>query len=98
MILGFRQWSFLQIIGVPSGGVRFADDSEGLEEPTLQQGGQDLFAKALCSDKDRSEEVLAILTYEWSSREDLVQHKRARSELQKLYAKFPDYEAVTARL
>ena len=30
--------------------------------------------------------------------EDLDQHKRARSELEKLYAEAPDYEDVAERL
>ncbi len=49
--------------------------------------------------KGRSEELLRALRYERALvYEDLGQHRRARSELEKLYAEDPDYEDVAARL
>jgi len=49
--------------------------------------------------KDRSEELLRALRYERALvYGDLGQHKRARSELGKLYAEAPDYEDVAERL
>jgi len=49
--------------------------------------------------KGRSEELLRALRYERALvYEDLGQRRRARSELEKLYAEDPDYEDVAARL
>jgi len=49
--------------------------------------------------KGRSEELLRALRYERALiYEDLGQHRRARSEFEKLYAEAPDYEDVAARL
>lgn len=47
----------------------------------------------------RSEELLRALRYERALvYEELGQRRRARSELEKLYAEYPDYEDVAARL
>ncbi len=49
--------------------------------------------------KGRSEELLRALRYERALvYEDLGQRRRARSELEKLYAEEPDYEDVAAHL
>jgi len=49
--------------------------------------------------KGRSEELLRALRYERALvYEDLGQRRRARSELEKLYAEDPDYEDVAARV
>ena len=54
---------------------------------------------ALRRRKNRSEELLRALRYERALvYEDLGQHRRARRELEKLYAEDPDYEDVAARL
>jgi len=54
---------------------------------------------ALRRKKDRSEELLRALGYERALvYEDLGQHRRARSEFEKLYAEAPDYEDVATRL
>jgi len=49
--------------------------------------------------KDRSEELLRALRYERVLvYKDLGQHKRSRSELEKLYAEVPDFEDVAKGL
>ncbi|GAB4335853.1 MAG: hypothetical protein Kow0089_05790 [Desulfobulbaceae bacterium] len=49
--------------------------------------------------KGRSEELFWALRYERALvYEKLGQRRRARSELEKLYAEDPDYEDVAARL
>lgn len=54
---------------------------------------------ALRRKKGRSDELLRALRYERALvYEDLGQQRRARSELEKLYAEAPDYEDVAARL
>jgi len=54
---------------------------------------------ALRRKKNRSEELLRALRYERALvYEDLGQRRRARGELEKLYADAPDYEDVAARL
>ena len=54
---------------------------------------------ALRRRKARSEELLRALRYERALvYENLGQRRRARSELEKLYAEAPDYEDVAARL
>ena len=56
-------------------------------------------AGALRRKKGSSGELLRVLRYEQALvYEDLGQHRRARSELEKLYAETPDYEDVAARL
>jgi len=65
----------------------------------LNEAARDVLTKALRRKKDRSEELLRALRYERALvYEDLGQHKRARSELEKLYAEAPDYEDVAERL
>ena len=50
-------------------------------------------------EKDRSDDLLHALRYERAlAYGDLGQHKRARSEFERLYAEAPDYENVAARL
>ncbi|MBE9570211.1 MAG: hypothetical protein IMF11_06280 [Proteobacteria bacterium] len=49
--------------------------------------------------ENRSDELLRGLRYEHALvYKALAQHKRARSELEKLYAEAPDYEDVPGRL
>nr|WP_323745474.1 helicase-related protein [Parvivirga hydrogeniphila] len=65
----------------------------------LLDAARETLTGALRRKKDRSEELLRALRYERALvYEDLGQRRRARSELEKLYAEDPDYEDVAARL
>jgi len=65
----------------------------------LLDAARETLTGALRRKKGRSEELLRALRYERVLvYEDLGQHRRARSELEKLYAEDPDYEDVAARL
>ncbi|WJW74716.1 DUF4236 domain-containing protein [Thiohalobacter sp. IOR34] len=65
----------------------------------LYEAARDVLTQALRRKKDRSDELLRALRYERARvYEELGQRKRARSELEKLYAESPDYEDVAVRL
>ncbi|MBW1717517.1 MAG: DUF4236 domain-containing protein, partial [Deltaproteobacteria bacterium] len=65
----------------------------------LNEAARDVLTKALRRKKDRSDDLLHAIRYERALvYEDLGQHKRARSELERLYAEAPDYEDVEARV
>ncbi len=65
----------------------------------LLEAARETLTGALRRKKGRSEELLRALRYERALvYEDLGQRRRARSELEKLYAEAPDYEDVAARL
>ncbi|MBW1699991.1 MAG: DUF4236 domain-containing protein, partial [Deltaproteobacteria bacterium] len=65
----------------------------------LNEAARDVLTKALRRKKDRSDDLLHAIRYERVLvYEDLGQHKRARSEVEKLYAEAPDYEDVAPRL
>jgi len=65
----------------------------------LYEAARDVLTQALRRKKDRSDELLRALRYERVRvYEELGQRKRARSELEKLYAESPDYEDVALRL
>ena len=65
----------------------------------LNEAARDVLTRTLRRKKDRSNELLRVLRYERARvYEELGQRKRARSELEKLYAESPDYEDVAARL
>ena len=66
---------------------------------SLLDAARETLTGALRRRKGRSEELLRALRYERALvYEDLGQRRRARSELEKLYAEDPDYEDVAARL
>lgn len=65
----------------------------------LLDAARETLTGALRRKKGRSEELLRAFRYERALvYEDLGQGRRARSELEKLYAEDPDYEDVAARL
>ena len=65
----------------------------------MLEAARDILTKALRRKKNRSNELLHALRYERALvYETLGQQKRARSELEKLYAEVPDYEDVVERL
>ena len=65
----------------------------------LNEAARDVLTQTLRRKKDRSDELLRALRYERAQvYEELGQRKRARSELEKLYAESPDYEDVAVRL
>lgn len=65
----------------------------------LLDAARDTLTDALRRKKDRSADLLRAIRYERIRvYEDLGQHRRARSELEKLYAEAPDYEDVATRL
>ena len=65
----------------------------------LLDAARETLTSALRRRKGRSEELLRALRYERALvYEDLGQHRRARSELEKLYAEEPEYEDVARRL
>ena len=60
---------------------------------------RDTLTVALRRKKDRPRELLQAVRYERiAAYEDQGQTRRARSELENLYAEAPDYEDVAARL
>jgi len=65
----------------------------------LPDAARETLTGALRRKKGRSEELLRALRYERALvYEDLGQRRRARSEIEKLYAEDPDYEDVATRL
>jgi hypothetical protein len=73
--------------------------AKALRKLHLNEAAQNVLTQTLRRKKDRSEELLRALRYDRALvYGDLGQHKRARSELEKLYAEAPDYEDVAARL
>jgi tetratricopeptide (TPR) repeat protein len=59
----------------------------------------EILSEALKRKKDRSDELLRALRYQRALvYESLGQERRARAELEKLYAEAPDYEDVAAKL
>jgi predicted Zn-dependent protease len=73
--------------------------AKSLRKLGLLTAARDTLTATLRRRKNRSEELLRALRYERALvYEDLGQDKRARQELEKLYADAPDYEDVAARL
>jgi len=73
--------------------------AKALRNLGLNEAARDVLTKALRRKKDRSDDLLHAIRYERALvYEDLGQHKRARSELERLYAEAPDYEDVEARV
>ena len=73
--------------------------AKALRKLHLNEAARDVLTRALRRKKDRSDDLLHALRYESALVYEAVgQHKRARSELEKLYAEAPDYEDVAARL
>jgi tetratricopeptide (TPR) repeat protein len=65
----------------------------------LLDAARETLTGALRRRKGRSQELLRALRYERALvYEELGQHQRARSELEKIYVEAPDYEDVAARL
>jgi tetratricopeptide (TPR) repeat protein len=65
----------------------------------LAEAARDTLTSALRRKKERPEELLRALRYERAlAYEDLGEDRRARSDLEKLYAEAPDYEDVGPRL
>jgi len=65
----------------------------------LLKAARETLTGALRRKKGRDEALLRALRYERALvYEDLGQHRRARTELEKLYAEDPDFEDVAARL
>ena len=65
----------------------------------LLAAARDTLTGALRRKKGRSGDLLKVIRYERIRvYEDLGQHRRARSELEKLYAESPDYEDMATRL
>jgi len=65
----------------------------------LLDAARDTLTGALRRKKDRPADLLRAIRYERIRvYEELGQHRRARSELEKLYAEAPDYEDVADRL
>jgi len=65
----------------------------------LLEAAREVLTTALRRKKDRPEELLRALRYERALvYEALGRHRRARSDLERLYAEAPDYEDVAARL
>ena len=73
--------------------------AKALRRLNLKEAARDVLTRAIRRKKDRSNDLLRALRYERALvYEDLGQHKRARSEFEKLYAEAPDYEDVAKRL
>jgi len=73
--------------------------AKALRHLGLATAARDTLTAALRRKKGRSEELLRALRYERALvYEDLGQHRRSRSELEKLHAEDPDYEDVAVRL
>jgi len=73
--------------------------AKALRKLHLNEAARDVLTQTLRPKKDRSEELLSALRYERALvYEDLGQHKRARSQFEKLYSQNPDYEDVAERL
>ena len=73
--------------------------AKALRKLKLLEAARQVLTHALRRKKDRSNELLHAFRYERALvYEDVGQHKRARSELGKLYAEAPHYEDVAGRL
>jgi tetratricopeptide (TPR) repeat protein len=73
--------------------------ARALRQLGLPIAARDALSAALRRKKDRPDELLRALRYERALvYENLGQHRRSRSELEKLYAEDPDYEDVATRL
>ncbi|HFD86224.1 MAG TPA: DUF4236 domain-containing protein [Gammaproteobacteria bacterium] len=73
--------------------------AKSLRRLGLLDAARDTLTGALRRKKGRSGDLLKAIRYERIRvYEDLGQHRRARSELEKLYAESPDYEDVATRL
>jgi len=73
--------------------------AKALRRLNLKEAARDVLTKAVQRKKDRSDDLLRALRYECALvYEEMGQHKRARSELEKLYAEAPDYGDVAERL
>ena len=73
--------------------------AKALRNLKLFVAARDVLTKALRRKKGRSDELLRSLRYERALvYENLGQRKRSRNELEKLYAKAPDYEDVAIKL
>lgn len=73
--------------------------AKALRRLNLKDAARDVLTKALRRKKDRSDDLLRALRYERALvYEEMGLHKRARSELEKIYAEAPDYEDVAERL
>jgi len=73
--------------------------AKALRRLNLKEAARDVLTRAIRRKKDRSNDLLRALRYERAlAYGALGQHKRARSELETLYAEAPDYEDVAARL
>jgi predicted Zn-dependent protease len=73
--------------------------AKALRELGLYEAAQNVLTEVLRRRKDRPEDLLLALRYERALvYEGLGQNKKARSELEKLYAEAPDYEDVKQRL
>jgi len=73
--------------------------ARALRQLDMPTAARELLSKALRKKKDRGAELLQALRYERAlAYEDLGQARRARSDLERLYAENPDYEDVAARL
>jgi tetratricopeptide (TPR) repeat protein len=65
----------------------------------LHTAARDVLTAALRRKRGRSAELLRVLRYERGRvYESLGQHRRARSEFEKIYAECPTYEDVESRL
>jgi len=75
------------------------DKAKALHGLELLDAARDTLTGALRRKKDLSADLLRAVRYERIQvYEDLGQHRRARSDLEKLYAEAPDYEDVATRL
>ncbi len=73
--------------------------ARALEDLGLHVAARDTLTLALRRKKDRPVQLLRALRYERAKvYEQLNQHKRARTEFERLYAEVPDYEDVALRL
>jgi len=73
--------------------------AKALRKLHVNEAARDVLTRALRRKKGRSDELLPALRYERALvYEDLGQHKRARSEFEKLYAEAADYEDLEERL
>ena len=65
----------------------------------MHTAARDILTKALRRKKGRSEDLMLVLRYERALTYEALGHaKRARSDLEKIYAEEPDFEDVAERL
>ena len=73
--------------------------AKALRKLGLLTAARDTLTKTLRRKKNRSDELMRALRYERAMVYDELGHaKRARADLEKLYAESPDYEDVAERL